>query len=87
MARPRTADRVYLVAVVALAVLFAANVLSLAVGPSSAPATTAPAGSAGKPRDVDMDALRRMLREGRLSTHEALHAKPVPAGGEDAKDQ
>jgi len=83
MSRSRAADRVYLVAVLALAVLFAANVLGLALEPSPSTAQAA-AGSAGRPRDVDMDALRKLLREGRLSNREARHARPLSPDLHDA---
>lgn len=75
MRRSRAADRVYLLAVLALAVLFAANVLSLAF--EAVPSAAVAPASAGRPRDIDMDALRRRLREGRLSTREARHARPL----------
>jgi hypothetical protein len=74
----RKADLAYLLAVAACAVAFAADVLSRAAGPSAAPlASGRPAGSAGVPRDVDLERLRRQIREGFLSDRKALHAHPL----------
>lgn len=83
--RPRRIDLLYLLCVGVLAVLFLGDVLTRAVdveGPRSAPV----AGAAGQPRDVDVDLLRELIRQGRLSDHEALHAHPVDGAGDPLPD-
>lgn len=80
--RRRPVDRFYLLCVVALAALFVADVVSAVVtsGPSAA---TPPVRGAGEPRDVDVDRLRRRIREGRLSDREADFARPVDGSSRD----
>jgi hypothetical protein len=40
-----------------------------------------PRGSAGQPRDVDLDVIRRQIRRGRLSDHEARYYRTEPFDG------
>jgi hypothetical protein len=68
---------VFVLAVGALALVFAVDALSRAMPADTSAPTAAPSGAAGQPRDVDMDALRRMLRQGHLSDREALHSRPA----------
>lgn len=72
--RLRRTDAIYLLAVGVLALVFALDVVSRAVGPDTSGATAT--GGAGRARDVDMERLRRLLRQGYLSDHEALYYRP-----------
>jgi thiamine biosynthesis lipoprotein len=67
----------YILAVLAMAIPLGAHTLGEAVRVED-DAIAIP-GSAGKARDVDMDALRRRLGEGSLSDREALFWKTTPA--------
>ena len=69
-------DWLYLAAVALCAVAFAANALSLAVGPGAERGTPSARGSAGQPRPVDVEHLRRLIRQGYLSEREAEFAEP-----------
>jgi hypothetical protein len=77
----RRRDLPYLLAVAVLAVVFAGDVVSRAVKASGAPnATGFLPGVAGEARDVDVERLERLIRQGHLSDHEALYAKPAGEG-------
>jgi polyferredoxin len=68
---PRSAVDVWsMIAVGAVALLFAGVI---AVGSPSEPAATTPSG--GTPRDVDMEVIRTLIEEKKLSDHEALYWK------------
>ena len=75
----RRRDLVYLLAVAACAVAFFVDATTLAFRPE-APVEAPRRGAAGEARDVDMRKLERLLREGYLSDHEALYAKPLDEG-------
>jgi len=77
---------VFLVVVLGLGVAFSALSLSYAVKAISwASREAAPRpGAAGLPRDVDMARLRRLMRQGFLSDHEALFYRQKPDLTEDA---
>jgi thiamine biosynthesis lipoprotein len=67
----------YILAVLGLALPLAAHTLGEAFRIEAAEIPVA--GSAGTARDVDMDALRRRIREGALSDREALFWRSAPA--------
>ena len=79
----RKIEVVYLAAVMAVALLFAGltlrqGVLAISRGlASESPA----AGTAGKPRDVDLNRIRKLIREKHLSDHEAEFYREVPGPG------
>ena len=78
----------FLISVFGFAALFSLvsvrETLPLLPGRSSP--TAAAVGTAGQPRDVDLDKLQRMLRQHDLSSHEAWYYKPVPtASDSDSK--
>ncbi len=74
-------DVIFLAAALAAAATFAG--LSVreyrSLGPASQAAGTAVTGAGGKARDLDLGKVRRQIREGRLSGHEALYYKKAEA--------
>jgi hypothetical protein len=78
----RRTDAFFLVTVVAIGGSFAWMSLSQALQLRSAiaPARAHPVHTTGEARDVDMDRLQEMLRQGHLSDREAEFYKPVSPG-------
>jgi hypothetical protein len=71
----RRADRLFVLAIAALVLLAAARLL--VAGPAS---TSGPPGAARRqPESADESRIRELVREGRLSDHEALHYRRLPA--------
>jgi hypothetical protein len=71
-------DLLYLLAVAAFSVVFTVIVFSDAaavIARGAAEPTYSP--TAGEPRDVDLERIKRLLRSRDLSDREALHYKPV----------
>jgi Na+-translocating ferredoxin:NAD+ oxidoreductase RnfG subunit len=75
----------FLVAVAIAAFAFAAltvsEVKSLSSATSVSMGAQGPVGSAGKPRNLDLDRVRQLIQQRGLSDHEAQFAKPVPEAG------
>jgi hypothetical protein len=84
----RRTERVYLTAVLVLAIIFAWITVTQAGKAISRLTTPEAAGtpSAGQPRDVDLERIKELIRDKRLSGHEADFYKkvPVPDTGEKA---
>jgi len=72
-------DVVFLAAAALLGSGIAAATLSEAVARSGWGAGTTPPGppSAGKPRDLNLRLIRRLIEDRRLSDHEALHYRKL----------
>jgi len=68
-------ERLFLVAVLVCALIFAAATLEhlRTALPGPGHSTVGADSVAGQPRDVDLDAVRRMIRRGELSDHEAAY--------------
>jgi hypothetical protein len=83
--RATTNELAFLIAVAIAAFAFMALAVSEVQSFSSATSVSigaqGPVGSAGKPRNVDLDRVRQLIRRGRLSDHEAQFVKPVPETG------
>ena len=77
----RRIDALFLASVFVVASAFSWMSLSNAVRsrPTAAPSHSASIKAAGEARDVDMDRLQQMLRQGDLSEREAEFYKPLPA--------
>jgi hypothetical protein len=72
-------EQTLLVAVFVCALVFSAFSLQYAQEHFALRATaTAPAGGAGQPRDADIETIKRLIRQGELSDHEALFYTPAP---------
>jgi hypothetical protein len=78
----RKIEVIFLVSVLGVGVVFAWMSMSqaLQLRPTAAPAHAVPLQTSGEPRDVDMDRLQQMLRQGHLSDREAEFYKPVSPG-------
>jgi hypothetical protein len=77
----RRTERIYLTAVFLLGLVFVWITLSHAEKALSRLTATEAVGTgtAGKPRDVDLERIKALIREKRLSGHEAEFYKKVPA--------
>ncbi len=75
----RNNDAIFIVAVIAVALIFGAVTLSRAGEALSALRESAvPAGAGGQPRAVDAGRMKSLIEEKRLSGHEADFYKPLP---------
>lgn len=85
----RRTERVYLTAVLVLAMILAWITLTQAGKAISRLTTTEAAGtpSAGKPRDVDLERIKELIREKRLSGHEADFYKKVTVPVPDTEEK
>jgi hypothetical protein len=86
----KTAEVFFLAAVLFFAVVFAG--LSLSRGARSLGSLVAEeavvGGAAGKPRDVDLERIREMIRQGRLSDREAdFYEEDGGTGGEAPRER
>ncbi|HIJ65607.1 MAG TPA: hypothetical protein HPP77_06595 [Candidatus Hydrogenedentes bacterium] len=81
-------DIAYLAAVALFALVFGLTSLSRAGRALTAieMADVPRAGVAGQARDLDEGQIRRLIRQRRLSDHEAEFYKPVPAGPNPPKE-
>jgi hypothetical protein len=79
----RRIDVLFLFSVLAAAAAFAARTISETVRVSGweAGGEAPAAGTAGQPRDVDLEKIRRLIGEGHLSNHEALFYAKRGEGG------
>lgn len=68
----------FLAAVLACALVFATAALDKAHRPLAPDAGVSPPGRAGRPRDVDLDKVRRLIEQRSLSDHEAAYYTPFP---------
>lgn len=66
-----TAHKIFLIAVTAIAVIFAGLALSQAGKSLSASSAGIATGAAGQPRNVDIEKIQQMMRRNYLSDHEA----------------
>ena len=74
----KTNEQVFLIAVVACALVFSALALGHARQHFAARAAeSVQAGLAGQPRDVDIEKVKRMIQQQYLSDHEAEFYTPV----------
>ncbi len=66
-------EKIFLLTVAAVALLFCALTLSQTHGllAQSALESTTPAGSAGTPRTLDLNQIKQMIQQNSLSDHEA----------------
>jgi hypothetical protein len=85
----KKAEAAFLLSVLGIAGAFSLMSISQAVSlqPSRGRTAAAAAGAAGQARDVDVETLRRLLRQGYLSEHEAEFYKQLPASPGSAKAQ
>jgi hypothetical protein len=70
----------FLICVFSAAALFCVASVreTLPLLPGAPAPTAAVSATAGQARDVDLDKLRRMLRQHELSSHEAMYYKTMP---------
>jgi hypothetical protein len=74
---PRRSDRLFLLALGVVAVALGAQVLA---APTPLPSR---AGMGGEVRDVDVERIRQLIEEARLSDHEAEHYRALDGGEEE----
>ena len=79
--RQKSAETIFLSAVAILALVLTAHTVSAARTylRSVASATAAVPGAAGKPRNLDLDRIRQLIRQRQLSDHEAQFYVPAPS--------